>query len=128
MEALSVFYFLSEYSACCRYSEPFYSDLKSRINNTYNLRHLASFLVYGTEGLVRRQEGDRDFRNQSSLRGASGRDRERGDTLGGLKQNNSRSLLPYMPQEGYGFREHFESRSFSLCVFFQKKIKFDVGK
>jgi hypothetical protein len=34
-------------------------------------RHLASYLVYGSEAVVR---GDRDIRNQSAHRWASGRD------------------------------------------------------
>jgi hypothetical protein len=37
-----------------------------RLNSIFNSRHLASYLVYETEGVVRVQQGDRDIRNQST--------------------------------------------------------------
>jgi hypothetical protein len=55
---------IRKYSARCRYN-PFF---RSQIKNRYYLhsRHLTSYLVYGSEGVVRVYQGDRDIRNKST--------------------------------------------------------------
>ncbi len=61
-------------SACCRYFDPFTIGSSVKDKHHLHLRHLASYLVYGSEGVVRAKRGDWDIRTQYTNRGASGRD------------------------------------------------------
>ncbi len=52
------------------------NKIGSPVKNKQHLhsRHLASYLVYGSEAVVRAKQGERDIRNKSAHRRASGRD------------------------------------------------------
>jgi hypothetical protein len=59
----------------CRYFDPFTIGSPGKYNKQHlHSRHLASYLIYGFAGLVRKQQGDMAIRNRSTHRGASGRD------------------------------------------------------
>ncbi len=72
--------------------------IRSSVKNKqhFHSRQLASYLVYGSEGIVREKWGSVDIRNLSTHHGASGRDTVsnfRGRDVCGLECNNINNFI-----------------------------------